>query len=66
MSFGAFNPKMRHSDNGDELIQIALESLEEWEGGPKGPIRMQPCFDGLVSMWFLLFDTGRLKFVLYR
>ena len=41
---------MKHSEVPEELKQIALETLEEWEGGPKDPIWIRPAFDGQVSM----------------
>lgn len=49
MSYGAFNPKMRHSDDGEELEQIALETIEEWEGEALKPVWMKAAYDGQVS-----------------
>ena len=49
MSYGAFNPKMRHSDDGEELEQIALETIEEWEGEALKPVWMKTAYDGQVS-----------------
>ena len=48
LSFGAFNPKMRHSEDPAELKEIALSVLEEWEGGPKEPLWTRPAYDGLA------------------
>lgn len=49
LAFGAFSPHMKHSDDPSELKEIALQVLEEWEGGPKEPIWARPTFDGHVS-----------------
>ena len=46
--FGAFSPTMKHSDVPEELREIALEVVEEWEGGPKGGIWTRPAYDGLT------------------
>lgn len=48
LSFGAFSKHMRHSEDGDELKEIALQVVEEWEGGPQGPLWIRPSFDGQV------------------
>jgi hypothetical protein len=40
---------MRHSEVPEELKEIALEVLEEWEGGPQDPLWIRPTFDGHVS-----------------
>lgn len=49
LAFGAFSPHMRHSEVPDELKEIALRVLQEWEGGPQDPIWIRPTFDGHVS-----------------
>ena len=49
LAFGAFSPYMRHSEIPSELKEIALEVLEEWEGGPQDPLWIRPTFDGHVS-----------------
>lgn len=46
--FGAFSPNMKHSENPEELKEIALQVLEEWEGGPKEPLWTRPAYDGLT------------------
>ena len=40
---------MRHSDDGEELEQIALETIEEWEGEALKPVWMKAAYDGQVS-----------------
>lgn len=49
LAFGAYSSHMQHSEVPDELKEIALRVLEEWEGGPQDPIWMRPTFDGHVS-----------------
>ena len=48
LSYGAFNSNMRHSDNPDEFKEIALQVLQEWEGGPRAGVWTRPAFDGQV------------------
>lgn len=48
LSYGAFNPKMKHSEVPSELKEIALQAIEEWEGRPLEPLWIKPGFDGQV------------------
>lgn len=51
LAFGAFSPHMHHSDVPEQLKEIALSVLEEWEGGPQEPLWLRPTFDGHVSLF---------------
>lgn len=46
--FGAFSPSMKHSDVPTELKEIALQVIEEWEGGSQGGLWTRPAYDGLT------------------
>ena len=49
MAGGKFGPSMPHSEVPEELKEIALCALEDWEGGPRSPLWIRPTFDGHVS-----------------